>query len=200
MLLALFQAATASPTPIPTPMPLPIHTLWYQDPIILSSVVIAVATVVNLFVSVHLARSTRDSAKVTQRIFEAAYRPYLAISVQHAEMDEAANQFKIIFQINNVGAVPAHDVDISWHVIINGEPFPPVEMGYKKSTLFPQAIRNITTRVTESKQYLSIKSGAKVEIEVSATYKGIAGEQHDTYHKEVYDRDKGFLLLEQKAS
>ena len=54
--------------------------LELKSPIVLSTVVIAIATVANVVVSILMWSVTRDYTEVTRNIFKAANRPYVRTS------------------------------------------------------------------------------------------------------------------------
>jgi hypothetical protein len=77
-----------------------------SDPVTLATVVIAIATVVNVIVSWFLWKATHRTANVTQNIFEAAHRPYL-MSVLSADWRVEQQRFNFNTEIRNFGSVPA---------------------------------------------------------------------------------------------
>lgn len=84
---------------------------WYRDPATLSglsSIVIALATLLYVIISVFLWKATKRSADITEKMFEASNRPYIGID----RIDAVDKDYpkKIDLTVKNFGTVPAKDV------------------------------------------------------------------------------------------
>lgn len=93
---------------------------WFGDPIIASTVVIAIATVVNLGVSFGLWWSTRDSVDVARHVFEAANRPYVGLEQFATPNDRDKKTLNITAAIKNFGTAPAEKTEVKWEISLNG--------------------------------------------------------------------------------
>jgi hypothetical protein len=113
----------------------PVH--WFRDAITGSTVVIAIATVVNLGVSVGLWLSTRDSVEVARHVFETANRPYVGTETVFGVIDRDKHILNFTAQVKNSGTVPAENTDIAWEVSLNGIAQPGIGVPSNPSILFP---------------------------------------------------------------
>src|SRR5437016_3257448 len=95
---------------------------WYKDPMVISSLVVAVSTVAYVFVSILLWRVTKKSAQTTQSIFEAANRPYIGIFRLTTECMDG--MFRIQVDSKNFGSVPARNVRCDIEYVLNGTVLP----------------------------------------------------------------------------
>ena len=128
------SSATSSLSPPFSDPPKP----WYRDPMVSSTVVIASATVVNLFVSCGLWISTKDSVDVTRAIFETANRPYVGLQgVGIVPDSDKSGGVSIVETIRNFGTVPAYNFDATWEVSLGGEVLPGTRVPQNRSTLSP---------------------------------------------------------------
>jgi hypothetical protein len=110
-------------------------THWYQDPIIVCTIVITIATVANLFVSAFLWLATSRSTNITQQIFEASHRPFLAIT--RIDMDVVNQVVEIEITIKNIGSLIAKEVSIETDLSVKGKPTMEEEKGTNERILPP---------------------------------------------------------------
>jgi len=162
----------------------------------IATAVIAIATVINLFVSISMWRTTSASVEVTRDIFKAAHRPYVGTSKINSLRDANKKKLSIVLVFKNFGSVPATGLEATWNILINGSPQPTTKIPDKPSVLFPSA----TSALPASFQggvYDSIINGkAVLEIEVDFRYKGVQQEQYYCREKNRYSHDIGrFIVL-----
>src|SRR5688500_15495334 len=91
---------------------------WFKDPIIGSTVIIAVATVVNLLVSVGLWVEISKAVDVTSQIYLAANLPYLGLNTYDVVMQN--NAIIVSAAIKNFGTAPAIQADIRTSMSVDG--------------------------------------------------------------------------------
>jgi hypothetical protein len=114
LLFALLQA-----TPGQSPVPLPAPTALWGDPITISTVVVAVFTVVSVVVSTFMWSATRAQARISREIFEAEHRPYVGVIELGGSMS-ISGQVRgwLSILIKNSGKVPAYRLRIFWQLSI----------------------------------------------------------------------------------
>lgn len=107
---------------------------WLSIPInvtMLATAVIAIGTLVNVCVSYRMTRAVKDSADasktvadVTRATFDAAHRPYFAISQVELENFEAEDDARIRVVTKNYGKVPLRMTDYNIRAIVADEDRP----------------------------------------------------------------------------
>ena len=160
--------------------------LELKSPIVLSTEVIAIATVANVVVSILMWSVTRDYTEVTRNIFKAANRPYVGTSGIIPIKDEANKTFPINLEIKNFGSVPAKNVETAWNLSLNGVPMPVSKVPDKPLVLFPQT-SNFLAATFSGDKYSSIVNGDSIlEITLEIRYKGAYQEQYYYSEKSRY--------------
>jgi hypothetical protein len=133
---------------------------------------IAVATVVNLFVSIGLWITTRDSVDVARHVFEAANRPYIGIEGIFVHNDSQKKDLSITVVIKNWGTVPGEKATIEWEVMLDGNAQPGTKVPDKAKTLFPGGILTLAASMGASNYERIINHQTGVTVKVSASYEG----------------------------
>jgi len=152
----------------------------WKDPVTLATIVIAVATVINLAASFYVSKKTSEYTEVTKNIYKSSNRPYIGIETMDSEADGTHMFFNIKFK--NYGSVPANDVRITVSPKIDGVTYVGAGNDVYDShlNLFPQ-----TTRLIKFKQgpmYNQVMSGKAVfDLLITVKYKGIAQYSNDDY-------------------
>lgn len=80
---------------------------WYHDPITVATIVIAFATVANVFSSFFMWWATQRNVAVTRDIFEAGYRPQVGIVGVQTSLDTHNKRVQFIVTLKNYGNLPA---------------------------------------------------------------------------------------------
>jgi|ERR1022692_164024 hypothetical protein len=107
------------------------------DPITAATVVIAAATVLNVFASLALWISTRSSVGIARLVFEAANRPYLGLDSWTIRNDPVQKTLDFEANMKNFGTAAAEEEISEWELRINGEKVPVTEWHQNPSTVFP---------------------------------------------------------------
>jgi hypothetical protein len=182
MLLFLLQA-TAPPTKV-----------WYTDPMIVATIVVAAATVVNLLVAIRMWRVASENTALTRDMFEAAHRPYIGVSKIKAENNPELRTFLITIDYKNVGSVPADEVHTSVQLLVNGFPLPMDELLHKKSVLMPDMHTQRKILIDDS-DYKKLAGNPKLDLTFSADYKGIAKKTYSYKHETAYNWQQNVFML-----
>ena len=90
---------------------------WYLDPIAWSAIATAVATIAYAVISIGLWKATKQTAILTQRMFESSNRPY--ITVDRLETREFAGYRRVDITFKNFGKVPGREVWVRTKVFHN---------------------------------------------------------------------------------
>jgi hypothetical protein len=92
----------------------------WDDPITLATVVIAAATVINVFASLYIGKKTSDYTEITQNIYKAFNRPYVGINSITATKDNKIRKLFVDYKIKNYGSVPATGVRVNINTKLDG--------------------------------------------------------------------------------
>ena len=175
----------------------------WKDPLIITiaTAVIAFAAIVNLLVSVLMWLATNRSAKITEKIFEAAHRPYLGIVREDVVKNDREMTTTIRAVVKNSGGVLARDIRHDWKILIDGK-VTSMPSSEEPAVLVPEAEMTFAGEIdVSSKEYSSILSGeAKLLSTFNLRYKGVTQKEYHYATKREYDHtvDK-LIIIEDKA-
>ena len=166
MVIYLFQAADA-----------PSQYTFHDEAVVISTVVIALAAIINLVVSTLLWRETRSYSKTTRDMFEASHRPYVGVHRIQFTNDESQRKITIRAEIHNKGSVPAQRVEYEVKVVANGFPLPVIMAEHKPSLIFPGTPAFNTSHITDAKEYRDTIS-MPIDFFLSVHYEGVANRKY----------------------
>ena len=173
-----------------------LQQLWYQDPIVIATIIIAIATVAYVLVSIALWRATKRSTEITQKIFEAANRPYIGTEGVKTRINELEGFLRFEVEIKNFGTVPASNLTGGWDILYNGELLPIVRPQRDASILLPQGSIFLVAQLADP-QFQPLADGeARLELRLSFRYTGVT--DHEYQYRERYEfvRDlRGFASM-----
>jgi hypothetical protein len=159
----------------------------FADPIILCTVVIATATVCNLYISYRLWDSTARSADLARKSFEAGNRPYIGIERLTLNRDDKKHALSFSLVIKNFGNVPAEG-DMRWRTFLNGQEQPSIHLSHGTDLLMPGQESELGPSGMNDGVFNSVVSGASIlEFCFSAKYKGTEGSAYTHSEKERFD-------------
>lgn len=172
---------------------------WYADPMVTATVVVALATVVNVAATLLLWLTTRRQVNITRDMFEASHRPYVGvIKIQRFDFPEPEEDDEdvkpleyIVFQIvyKNVGSVPAHSFQPYARVVVDGTMLPIVEAEEEAfAVLLPGIDQFSQVKVDDPKEVKQIENAATLSLIVKCTYKGVAGKEYSYEKKATYEK------------
>lgn len=155
---------------------------WYQDPIIVATLVIAFASVTSLLIAALTWLTSFRYTKITRQIFEASYRPYIAVVESKVENDQESRQFRATFNIKNVGSVPAYDFrgTIKFETPEGVIDIP--AYAEARAVIPPQTSYPLVAVIRNPRDYERLNSAAILDVVVSAEYKGVVPKKD--YHYE----------------
>ena len=166
--------------------------------IAVATVVIAVATVLYLIATVLLWLTTRQSVNLTKIIFEASHRPYVDIEVERKKSEnveeEEEEEEEIVFQLTfeNVGGVPAHNLQYSVRVIVDGVVLPMAELAEEPFTVLYPSKKSYAFVSTDDPSHMeAINNAGTLLLHLKCTYNGATGQQYCYEDKARYDKDDG---------
>jgi hypothetical protein len=166
----------------------------WKDPITLATLVIAVSTVVSVVVSVLMWAAMRRQTKVTQAMFEAAYRPYIgAIELSPMTSIQELAWTVLTLQVKNSGSIPAFGLTATWKLLIDGQSILQ-NVPSQKLTLLPNTFAHLNTEFTVAREvYEKVKIG-KLRFSVTIDYQGVKNKKYRyTQHGET-DRKGNYVL------
>jgi hypothetical protein len=167
----------------------------WKDPMIASTIVIALATIANVFISTFLWRTTnesvkaaRDSVEVTQRIYKASNRPYIGISSATMNKDAKNKTLNYELEIKNFGTVTATNASFDVKTFINDQIQPQTYFPDSGNTsLAPTGSANIGDTISTSGYKAIVDNGAVLRIKIQVNYYGVSEDLHTFYHEYKYD-------------
>ena len=159
------------------------------DPVVASTVVIAVASVINLVVAVLLWHTTVATTEVAKKSFDAGYRPYIGSEKINLNRDLQRHALGFSPIMRNFGNVPAEG-DIQWKTFLNGQEMPMIHVTRTPSFFFPGQETEVGPAVIGDGQFDSIMNGTSVlEFCVWGTYHGVEGTTYSFSEKHRYQPD-----------
>lgn len=160
---------------------------WFRDAITVSTVVIAIATVVNLVVSIGLWISTKDSVDIARHVFESANRPYIGIQGITVINNKPDKTMNITAAIKNFGTVPGEKPDVGWDVILDGNSLASENIPDKSSTFNPGTEVYLVASF-RGMQYEKITGGQMIlSIIIHSSYDGPDNKNYRYCEKQRYD-------------
>lgn len=152
--------------------------------------VIASATVVNLFVSCGLWISTKDSVDVARTTLETANRPYVGLQGVGVVPDpDKGGGVSIVVNIKNFGTVPAYYFNATWEVSLSGDVLPPQTVPYNPSTLQPGDSVTLAGHI-DGPTFAKVLNGERTLIIISrSSYKGPTNKDYQYCEKSQYHRN-----------
>jgi hypothetical protein len=148
-----------------------------------------------------LAKSAQAQADVTQRMFEAAYRPYLSIGFvpDPSFFKKSPDEFNFQFDLRAYGTVPVKVV--TWRLELRDQdnnvlyrPSPPSGWDW---WVYPQAPAHRAI-VSQESQPFHDGTNETVLVEVTATYKA-SHERVYTIHMRIHGKSPNWRIVEYKA-
>jgi hypothetical protein len=198
-LMVLLQA-----TPGQSPVPLPSPTASWDDPITVATVVVAVFTVVSVIVSAFMWSATREQARISREIFEAAHRPYVGVLELSGSMSIGARvDGWLSILIKNSGTVPAYQLRAFWLLSIGDVVILDTRGTEKASVLLPdEPTRLHLNYVISKEQFSELKEGANLNIVVSIKYKGVTKKEYDYTQHAIYTASNqlGYVMMDADSS
>jgi hypothetical protein len=176
--------------------------VWYQDPITVSTIIIAVATVINVVGTLLLWLTTKRSTNLTRDMFEAAHRPYVTFLAVKRVINAAVPRVEFRIQYQNVGSVPAYDFKTEFHIVTDGTLLPNVVKEEEIVTVVFPAVMGFTVQFTVGQQeYDSVINATNLGLILECTYKGVAEKEYRTRTKLQYDnKTQHFNIVKQTAT
>ena len=163
------------------------------DPVTIATVIIAVATVVNVFVALFQWMAARSSAETAKRIFEAGNRPYVGVESIVCVKDEAKQYLNIFAIIRNFGTATAENCDFGWRLYVDGNLLSGTEIPANPTFLFPTLAHHL--RAVLYKSYPRISNGSSIlEIVVRFSYKWQPDKSHIYVEKYRYEHSQNAFL------
>jgi hypothetical protein len=187
MLLFLLQS---TPTPTPLPVPLIASSPW-SDPVTVATVVIAVCTVVYSVLTYFILRATAANTRITNKIFEAANRPYLGLQSVNTKLRDESIEF--ICVARNFGSVPAHNVEILSHVAtIDGTAIDLARLvEFGGFSIYPGSEKSLHLSVGDESSYDAISKNARLDMSVTLRYEGLASQKYEYNYQGMFYLDGG---------
>ncbi len=164
----------------------------WADPQVVATVIAAVATVVYVVVTIGILRVTSNSTRITQKIFEANYRPYVFIKSITCGLLKRDQRIRVVFfEVANAGSVPADGMRYDIFATKDGQRVPANIESASSQALFPKESFVITfTTVSEE----LTRSWSVLHFSVQITYQGTDKQKHGYSGTYRYDQTTDFFV------
>lgn len=163
------------------------------DPVTIATVVIAVATVVNVFVALFQWIAARSSAETAKRIFEAGNRPYVGVKSIFCIKDEAKQCLSIFAVIKNFGTSTAENCDFRWSLYVDGVLLAGKAIPANPTFLFPTLKHHLRAVLVESYPHV-VSGGSILEVVVHFSYKWQPHKSHVYEEKYRYEHTQNAFI------
>lgn len=181
----------------------------WKEPIVWATVAIAIATVVNIFISMGMWEVTRENTEISRKVFEASFRPYVgapkAVALRMKnEKGEYLRAYLIEMEIKNFGQVPAYNFEVlTWRGLLDGIEAHKTTglggLGVKPTLLLPTSSRFVHVLVRDDSYSKVVSGQARLEIELELQYTDPAGKNYRYRTKRVYDHTRRkFVTIEEE--
>jgi hypothetical protein len=163
------------------------QSIWQQNTITLSTIVIAAATVAYVIYSFLLWKVTRQSIDLTRRIFESTNRPYVGV-----EAGEAISKDGLIYvqtKIKNFGSAPAIELVGNWEITVDGKPLPTLKQCYEAIVLLPQAACEHKSIINPGEEFQLSDNNHSLEIQFNLIYKSIGRQEYFYREQQRFDHE-----------
>lgn len=151
--------------------------IWYNDPITIATVVIAVCTIFYSLFTFLLLKATVQNTRITNAIFDAAHRPYIGIPSIEYNRDEEKRFVQFTAMIENSGAVPAGDLQVDIQVLLDSVPLQISTYENNGSYIMPRSTTKYLIKLMDDK-FTKVERAAVLNLRFSIKYKGIAQKQY----------------------
>jgi len=165
-----------------------------EDLIIWSSIVIAVATAINLVVAISMWNVTSDSVELNREIFRTTHRPYLGLWNAKLEANDSTRKVFLMAEIKNFGSIPATVNEFSFSVIINTDTVK-LEARDSIKIVFPTMIGKVGRTLSWLKYKKIIEEKDRLSLDVYVKYKGTAPDEYITFERLGYIHSRNEFLL-----
>lgn len=142
---------------------------FLKDPMVLSTIAIAIATIANVLISRGLWQVTQDSMEISRRAFASAQRPYLCVSRCELRLQNVGTA-NVILTFKNYGSVPASSVEEDLRLFVTGVEQPRRNLPIGRYILSPQIENQLIQGIDGAALVSGIETGNAV-LETVATFK-----------------------------
>jgi hypothetical protein len=166
-----------------------------KDPMIVSTIIIALATVANIGISVMLWLTTQqsvqvaqESVEVTRQVFNAANRPYIGVVTIETNLNQKNRRLDYTAEIKNYGTVTANSVEIQLETFVNSQIQPQsYDPETKSGVLLPTSSVFVNDGISDPYFKAVMETGSRLQVKVSVRYFGATGVSHSYTQEYKYD-------------
>jgi hypothetical protein len=181
-----------------------LQTASWKDPITVATVVVAVFTVVSVIVSAFMWNATRQQARISRQIFEAAHRPYIGVTEFTGIMSiSGVVACGLTVSVSNSGTVPAKNLTARWTVTLEEEQIYAGRSDEGPSVLLPGESKYLRTNYQMGKdKYEKLQAGSILKISVNLEYQGVTEQPYSYTQFGEFDvkRQRGYVMTEARST
>jgi hypothetical protein len=133
---------------------------WWKTTLEVTTVAALVAALV---VNIYQWREANRSAKVSQDVFEAQFRPYLTAEAVTTTGDSPLDKGVFIgMKIENTGSIPAENITYVWSIYKNGVAVPGISIPHGSRILYPSKHVYQKARMDDPAEVAAAHSGTLI--------------------------------------
>jgi len=161
--------------------------------------VIAVATIAYVYVSSRLLKTNSDTLKLTQTIFEATNRPFIAVDSVASHASGKTTRPELVFvRLKNVGNLPSKNLVVRFKIVIDKSEPKFTVFPSDKVALFPTAFEGFTIKF-ENPDTMSVALNSHLPIDVflELEYTAVSDKTYTTKCHHTYNHTiDGFRIAD----
>ncbi len=162
----------------------------------LATVVIAIATIVNVLIAKKLWEQTKATVEVTRHHFERTDRPYVGVDFVEFARQPPRQKAIITAVVKNFGPLPAHRLALRNDAFVNDKKLEKQKVvpGKESVLLFPGGIVRLQGTL-EDEAYSAVVGGdATLKVVIVCNYKDSANQPHNTRQEYKYSAWHGAFV------
>ena len=196
--------------------------VWYQDPITVATIIIALTAIGSAVISERLRRVTaeyvqatkemlnatqatmeltKDNLRITRDIYEAAHRPYVGVFEVNHGFQQNNTALLIELKYKNIGSVPAVELKATIIFAVDGTPIPDSNPAIDSvGVILPEQM--LAARYTYHGDFNEAVAGNTIlTFTFSCTYKGVTQQEYRYEQESKYEHHfQGFYIIKASAT
>jgi hypothetical protein len=171
---------------------------WYQEPITLATIVIALSAALYTYFTLKLLGAANRNNRTANAIFEAAYRPYLSVTVA-CEVNQQKQEMVFRMPLTNAGNVPANDVRRDLKILVDGFQLEMDKFESQGQCVMPHSEMEHTI-ILSGDRFKKVMEASTMSLSLKFDYQGINENQYEYRMECVYYKSKNSLAVTRTKS
>ena len=162
----------------------------WKEPITWATIVIALAAIINLFISYFMWDTANKNIETTEKLFIISHRPYLGVKEIVVDKNEKEKDFWVTYILKNSGNVPAINVQYDPKIYVNEKLNITELISNKPIAVIPDDSTKFKLGIgigISPNDFSKVISGEyELEVDLGISYGGLRKEKFKTRHKGIY--------------